>query len=60
MFCKISFKSLCKFTPREHDAPPAARALEPNVRAQPCDGPLIGTARMLFSEAETIVETKIG
>lgn len=60
MFCKVGFESLGKFTPREQDAPPAAFALQPDIRAKSRDGPFIGAARMLFSEAKVIVEMQVG
>ena len=60
MLCQVSFKSLGKLTPCEQDAPSTAFAFEPDIRAKPRDGPLIGAARMLFSEAEMIVDAQIG
>ena len=60
MFCKVGFESLGKFTPREQDAPTAAFAFEPDIRAKSRDGPFIGAARMLFSQAKMIVETQVG
>ena len=60
MFCKVGFESLGKFTPREQDAPTAAFAFEPDIRAKSRDGPFIGAARMLFSEAKVIVEMQVG
>jgi hypothetical protein len=56
MLCQIGFESFCKFTPREHDPPTTAFALKPNIRTEARDDPLVGTTRMLFSEAEVIVE----
>jgi hypothetical protein len=56
---KVGFESLGKFAPRQEDAPSAAFALESDIRAEPRDGPLIGATRMLFSEAEMIVETQV-
>jgi hypothetical protein len=56
---KVGFESLCKFTPRKKDAPSAAFAFEADIRAETCDGPFVGTARVLFSEAEMIVETQV-
>lgn len=60
MLCQVGFESLGKFTPCEHDAPPADLAFEPDIRAQTRDGPLIGAARVLFSQAKMIVEAQIG
>ena len=59
MLGQVGFESLCKFTPRQQDAPPAAFAFESDIRTEPYDGPFVGTARMLFSEAKMIVETQI-
>jgi len=60
MFGKIGFKSFGKFTAGEQDAPPAAFTFESNVRAETRDGPLIGTAWMLFAKSQVIVEMKVG
>jgi hypothetical protein len=60
MLCEIGFESFGKFTPCQHDAPATALALEPDIRAKTCDGPFIGTTRMLFPETEMIVETQVG
>jgi hypothetical protein len=57
---QVGFESLGKFTPREHDSSSAAFALEADVRAQTRDGPLVGAARMLLSQAEMVVETQVG
>ena len=60
MFCKIGFESSGKFAACEHDAPPAAFAFQPDVRAEACDGPFVGAARVLFAEAQVVVEVKVG
>jgi hypothetical protein len=60
VLCKVNFESLGKFTPRQQDSPPTAFAFETDIRAEACDGPFVGAARMLFSEAELIVETQVG
>ena len=59
MLGQVGFESFCEFTPRQQDAPSAAIAFESDIRAETGDGPLVGTARVLFSEAEMIVETQI-
>ena len=59
MLCQVCFESFCKFTPRQHDAAATAPALEPNIRAQTRDSPLIGATGMLLSKAEMIVETQV-
>lgn len=60
MLGQVGFESLGKLTPRQQDAPSAAFAFEPDVRAKAGDGPLVGAARVLFSQAEMIVETQVG
>jgi len=60
VLCEVNFQSLRKFTPRQQNAPPAAFALEPDIRAEACDRPFVGAARMLFSQAEMIVEAQVG
>jgi hypothetical protein len=57
---KVGFESLGKLASRQQDAPPTAFAFQSDIRAKACDGPLVGTARMLFSEAKMIVETQVG
>ena len=59
MLGQVGFKSLCKFTPGQQDAPPAAFAFETDIRAEPGDGPFVGATRMLFSEAKMIVEMQV-
>jgi hypothetical protein len=56
---KVGFESLGKFAPRQEDAPSAAFAFQSDIRAKPRDGPFVGAARMLFSEAEMIIETQV-
>jgi hypothetical protein len=56
---KVGFESLGKFAPRQQDAPTTAFAFQPDIRAKANDGPFVGTAWMLFSEAEMIVETQV-
>jgi hypothetical protein len=57
---QVGFESLGELTPGQKDTPPTAPTLQPDVRAKTDDGPLIGTARMLFAQAELIVETQVG
>ena len=59
MLGQVGFESLGKFTPCQQDAPPTASTFESDIRAKACDGPLVGTARVLFSEAEMIVEMQV-
>jgi hypothetical protein len=56
---EVGFETLGEFAAGEHDAPSAAFAYETDVRAEAGDGPFVGTARMLFSEAKMIVETQV-
>ena len=60
MFGEIGLEALCQFAPREHDASSTAFTFETNIRAEACDGPFVGAAGMLFTEAEMIVETEVG
>jgi len=60
MFGEVGFESLCKFTPRQHHAPPAALALEPDIRTETRNGPFVRAARMLFAEPQVVVETEVG
>ena len=59
LFGKVGFQSLCEFTSREHDAPPATLAFKPNIRAETRDSPLIGTTRMLLAESQVVVEAEV-
>ncbi len=60
VLCQIGFESLDKFTPCQHNAPPAACALEPDIRAQACDDPFVGATGVLLAQAQAVVETKVG
>ncbi len=60
MLCQVCLQSFCQLTPRQHDAPAAAFALESDVSAQTRDSPLIRTARVLLPETKVIVETQVG
>ena len=60
MLGKVGFQSLGKLAPCQQDAPPAAFAFESDIRAKTDDTPFVGTAWMLFSEAEMIVEPQVG
>jgi hypothetical protein len=57
---KINFESLCKFTPRQQNAPAAAFAFESDIRAKASDGPFVGATRMLLAQAKMIVEMQVG
>lgn len=60
MLGQVGFESFGKFTPREHDVASAAFALEPDVCAETGDSPFVGAAGVLFTEAQVIVELKVG
>jgi hypothetical protein len=60
VFSQVGFEPLGKLTPCQEDAPPTAFALEADVRAKAYNGPLVGAARVLFSEAQMIVEMQVG
>jgi hypothetical protein len=60
VLCQVGFESLGKLTSREHNTPATAFAFEADIRTQACNGPLIGAAGMLFSEAEMIVQMEVG
>jgi hypothetical protein len=57
---EIGLEPFCEFTPRKHNTPPANFAFESNIRAETGDGPFVGAARMLFAEAQVIVEVQVG
>lgn len=59
MLCKVRFEAFCQLAPGQQDAPAAALAFEPDIRAQTRDGPLVGAARVLFAQAQVIVETQV-
>jgi len=63
MFCfvysEIGFESFCKFAAGEHDTPIASFTFESDIRAEARDSPFVGTARMLFTESQVIVETQV-
>jgi hypothetical protein len=57
---EVGFKSLGKFTPRKHNAPPTSLAFKPDIRAETRNSPLVGAAGMLFTEAQVVVEAQVG
>ena len=60
MFGEIGFEPFGKFTAGKHDAASTAFAFEPDIRTEPYDGPFVGAARMLFAEAQVVVEVEVG
>ena len=59
MLGQVGFESLGEFAPGQQNAPPTAFALEPDIRAQPRDGSLVGTAWMLFAQTQVVIETQV-
>jgi hypothetical protein len=59
MLCQVGFETFCKFTAGEHHASPAAFALQPDIRAETDNGPLVRTTGMLFTQAQMIVQLKV-
>ena len=59
VFCQIGFESLGEFAPGEHDSSSTPLTFKPNIRAKTSHRPLIGTTRMLFAEAQVVVEAKV-
>jgi hypothetical protein len=57
---EIGFEPFGKFASCKHNTPPADFTFESDIRAETCDGPFIGAARMLFTEAQVIVEAQVG
>jgi hypothetical protein len=56
---QVGFEPLGEFTPGQKNAPPTAPAFEADIRAKAGDGPFVGTAWMLFAEAEMVVEAQV-
>jgi hypothetical protein len=54
-----SLESAGQLTPRQHHPPPAALALQANIRTEPDNSPFIGTTRMWFTQAQAGVELQI-
>ena len=60
MLCQIGFESFGQFAACEHDAPPTALTFKPDIRAKAYDVPFIGATRVLFAEAQVVVELEVG
>jgi hypothetical protein len=60
MLGQVGFESLGEFTPGQKNAPPTAFTFEADIRAETSDSPFVGAARMLFTQAEMVVETQVG
>jgi hypothetical protein len=59
MFGEIGFQPFGKFTAGEYNVASATFAIKPDIRAETGDCPFVGTARMLFAEAQVIVELEV-
>jgi hypothetical protein len=59
VLCHNSLYPPAQFAPRQHHPPPAAFALQTNIRAETDDGPFIGTTRVRFAQAQVGVELQI-
>lgn len=59
MLGQVRFESLCQFPPREQDAPAATLTLQADIRAKTRDNPFIGATRMLFPQAQMIVQAQV-
>ena len=57
---EVGFETLCKFASGQHDASATDLAFQPNISAQTDNRPFIGTAWMLFAQAQVIVELQVG
>jgi len=60
MFGKIDLEPFGKFTPGEHDPTATSLAFKSDIRSEACNGPFVGTARMLLAEAQVIIESEVG
>ena len=56
---EVGLEAFRQFAPGKQDAPSASEAFQPNVCAEAGDGPFIGAARVLFAEAQTVMEAQI-
>ena len=59
VFGEIGFEPFGKFAPCKHNTSSAAFAFQPNIRAKTCDSPFVGTAGMLFTQSQVIVELQV-
>ena len=60
MVGEIGFEPFGKFAPSKHDVASTTFAFESDIRAEACNGPFVGAARMSFAKAQVIVELKVG
>jgi hypothetical protein len=60
VYGEVGFEPFGKFTASQHYAPSATFTFKTDICAKTCDGPFIGTAWMLFAEAQVVVELEVG
>lgn len=60
MWSEIGFESLCKFASGQHDVSSTTLAFQPNVCTETDHCPFIGTARVLFAQAQVVIELQVG
>ena len=60
MLGEVGFEPFGKLTPGKHNTSSAAFTLQPNIRAQARNSPFVGTAGMLFTKAQVVVELQVG
>ena len=56
---EVGLESLCQLAAGQHDASATAFALQPNIGTEANNRPLVGTAWMLFAQAQVIVELQV-
>lgn len=56
---EVGFEAFGQFATGEQDVPPAAFTFEADISAKACDGPFIGTARVLFAQAQVVVKSQV-
>jgi len=59
VWSEVGFQPFGKFPPGKHYTSAAAFAFETNIRAETCDGPFVGTARMLLTQTQVVVEAQV-
>ena len=60
VICEIGFEPFGKFAPGEHDVAPATFTFESDIGAETCHSPFVGTAGVLFTEAQMVFELEVG
>ena len=59
MLGEVGFESLRKFASGQHDSSSTAFTFQSDIGAQADHGPFVGTAWMLFSQAQVVVQLKV-